>query len=133
MGLVNDDQIPTLLPDALAHVVLLGVVNRGDDLVGPLPGIGELLLVHRRENDVERLAKPAEHFVLPLDRQRRRAKDEDALNGLAELHFLDEQAGHDGLARAGIVGEQEAQARLRQHFHDKPLRSGAAACGCRTG
>ena len=117
VGLVNDDEVPALLPDALADVVLLGVVNGGDDLVGPLPGIGELLLVHGREDDVERLAEPAQHFVLPLDRQRRRAEDEDAVNGLAEFHFLDEQPGHDRFAGAGVVGEQEAQAGLRQHLH----------------
>ena len=67
--LVDDDQIPPLLPDALAHVVLFGIVKRGDDLVGTLPGIRKLLLVHRCENHIERLAEPAKHFVLPLNRQ----------------------------------------------------------------
>ena len=66
---------------------------------------------------MEGLAEPAQHLVLPLDGERRRAQDEDALDGLAELHLLDEQAGHDGLAGAGIVGEQEAQPGLRQHLH----------------
>jgi hypothetical protein len=49
-----------------------------------------------------------------LDCEGRRAKDEDAVNGLAELHLLNEETGHDGFAGAGVVGEQEAQARLRQ-------------------
>ena len=67
---VHDEQIPSLLPDTLAHLVLLGVIHRSNDLVGTLPGIRELLLVNGGENDVERLAKPTEHFVLPLNRER---------------------------------------------------------------
>ena len=53
-----------------------------------------------------------------------------AVDGLAELHLLDEQAGHDGLAGAGVVGEQEPQARLRQHLEVDRLdlvRQGADA------
>ena len=84
--------------------------------VGALPGVDELLLIDGGEDDVERLAEPAQQLVLPLDRQRRRAEDEHALDGLAELQLLDEQAGHDRLAGAGVVGEQEAQPRLRQHL-----------------
>ena len=30
--------------------------------------------------------------------------------------LFDQQAGHDGLARAGIIGEQETQAGLREHL-----------------
>ena len=71
VGLVDDDEVPALLPNALADIVLLGVVERGDDLRRALPGVDELLLVDGREDDVERFAKPAEQFVLPLDRQRR--------------------------------------------------------------
>ena len=80
MGLIDDDQIPVLLPDALADFVLLGVVQRGDDLGAPLPGIDKLLLVNGGKDDVERLAEPALHFVLPLDRQRRRAQDQHTLD-----------------------------------------------------
>ena len=115
VGLVDDDEVPPLLPDTLAHVVLLGVVERGDDLGVSLPGVDELLLVDGGEDDVERLAEPAEQFVLPLDRQRGRAEDQDAIDGLAELHLLDQQPRHDRLARAGVVGQQESQTRLRQH------------------
>ena len=77
-----------LLPDPLADVILLGVVQGGDDLVASLPRVRQLLLIDGREDDVERLAEPALHFVLPLDRQRRRAQDQDAVNRLAELQFL---------------------------------------------
>ena len=68
MGFVDDDEIPSLLPDALPDVVLLRVIQGSDDLRGPLPGIDELLLIHRGEDDVERLSEPFEEFILPLDR-----------------------------------------------------------------
>ena len=55
---VDDDEIPALLPDALADVVLLGVVQRCDDLRRTLPRVDELLLVNRREDDLERFAEP---------------------------------------------------------------------------
>ena len=80
-----------------------------------VPGVDELLLIDGREDDVERLAEPAEQLVLPLDRQRRRAEDQHAVDGLAELHLLDEQARHDRLARTGVVRQQEAEPRLGQH------------------
>ena len=56
-------------------------------------------------------------LVLPLDRQRSRAEDKDAVNRFPEFHLFDEEAGHDCLAGTGIVGEQKAQPGLRQHFH----------------
>ena len=43
-------------------------------------------------------------------------EDQAAVDGLPELELLDKQAGHDRLARARIVGEQEAQPRLWQHL-----------------
>jgi len=52
---------------------------------------------------------------LPLDRQRRRYEDQHPLHRLAQLHLLDIQPSHDRLARAGIIGQQEAETRLRQH------------------
>ena len=45
VGLVDDDQVPTLLPDALPHAVLLGVVDRGDDPGLALPEVEKLVLV----------------------------------------------------------------------------------------
>ena len=72
--------------------------------------------VVRGVDDLERLAKEAQQLVLPLDGQRRRNEDQAAVDGLAELELLDEETGHDRLACAGVVGEQEAQPRLRQHL-----------------
>ena len=105
-----------LAPHPLPDVVLLRVVDGGDDLRFTLPQVQELLLVVRGVDDLERLAEEAQQLVLPLDGQRRRNEDQAALDGLAELELLDEEAGHDRLARAGVVGEQEAQPRLRQHL-----------------
>ena len=42
------------------------------------------------------------------------ARSEDSMGRLQET--LEEEAGHDCLARAGIVGEQEARLRLRQYL-----------------
>src|SRR5271167_4054509 len=47
VGLINNHEVPSLLPNALSYVLLLGVVNRSDHLVAALPGIRQLLLVHR--------------------------------------------------------------------------------------
>jgi hypothetical protein len=113
--LVDDDEIPSFAQDALADVVLLGVVERSNNLGRAVPGVYELLLIDGREDDVERLAEPAEQFVLPLDRQRCGAQNQYPVDGLAKTHLLDEQASHDGLARTGIVGQQEAKPGLRKH------------------
>jgi hypothetical protein len=66
-------------------IVLFGVVNGGDDLILLGPSVDETLFVAGRINRLELFTEPAEHFVLPLDRERRWAKDEDALDGFAEL------------------------------------------------
>ena len=41
--------------------------------------------------------------------------DEGAGERPAQFEFLQQQPGHDGLAGAGVVGQQEAQAGLAQH------------------
>jgi hypothetical protein len=54
-------------------------------------------------------------FVLPLFGQAAGADDQAALQVAAGDQFLDEQAGHDGLAGARVVRQQEAQRLARQH------------------
>ncbi len=54
-------------------------------------------------------------LVLPLLGQAAGADDEAALQVAAGDELLDEEPGHDGLAGAGVVGEQEAQRLARQH------------------
>ena len=67
VGLVQDDHVPALLPHPLAHGVLLGIVQRGDNLVLPLPEVDELLLVVAGVDNLETLTKEAQQLVLPLD------------------------------------------------------------------
>ena len=67
-------------------------------------------------DDLKRLVEEPQHLVLPLNGQGRGDQDEAALDGLPQLQLLDQQTGHDRLAGAGIVREQEAQPRLRQHL-----------------
>src|SRR5262249_58639885 len=76
----------------------------------------ELLLVVAGMNDLEALAEESQKLILPLDGQWCRYDDEHALDRLAQLQFLDEEAGHNRLAGARIVGEEEPQPRLRQHL-----------------
>src|SRR5437879_1677745 len=66
--LVDDDEVPPLLPDPFPDVLLLGVVDGGDDLGVPLPGVDELLLVDGRKHHRELFAEPTLELVLPLDR-----------------------------------------------------------------
>ena len=54
-------------------------------------------------------------LVLPLLGEAAGADDETTLQVAAGDQLLDEQARHDGLAGARIVGEQEAQRLTRQH------------------
>ena len=66
--------------------------------------------------DVEAEAEFLGHLVLPLLDQTSGRDDQAALEIAADQQFLDEQSRHDGLAGAGIVGEQEAQRLARQHL-----------------
>src|SRR5216684_1570980 len=81
--LIYDHQVPALLPDSLADILLLGIVQRRNHLCGTLPRVYELLLVNRRKDDLERFAEPPQQLVLPLDCQRCGAQYQYALNGLA--------------------------------------------------
>ena len=55
-------------------------------------------------------------LVLPLLDQAAGRDDQAALEVAADQQLLDQQPGHDRLAGAGIVGEQEAQRLARQHL-----------------
>jgi hypothetical protein len=65
--------------------------------------------------NLEGQVKAPVEFVLPLLGQAAGADDQAALQVAARDQLLDEQAGHDGLAGAGVVGQQEAQRLARQH------------------
>src|SRR5437763_16460580 len=59
-------------------------------------------------DDEELLVELLLEFALPLEGEVRRGDDQDALAHAPELEFLDQQAGHDGLAGPSVVGQAEA-------------------------
>ena len=65
--------------------------------------------------NLERQVEAGAQFVLPLLGQAARAHHQTPPQIAAHDEFLHQQASHDGLAGAGIVGEQEAQRLARQH------------------
>ena len=79
----------------------------------PVAGAGGLELVVGQ--DLERQMEAAVQLVLPLLGQAARADDQAALEVAAGDQLLDQQAGHDRLAGARVVGQQEAQRLARQH------------------
>ena len=101
----------------LLHVLVAAqLVEPGDDevvLQEPVAGAGRFELVVGQ--DLERQMEAAVELVLPLLGEAARADDQAALQVAAGDQLLDEQARHDGLAGARIVGEQEAQRLARQH------------------
>ena len=117
--LVADDQVPAAVGrlQLLLHVLVAGeLVEPRDDEVGfeePVAGARRFELVVGQ--DLERQMEAPVEFVLPLLGEAAGADDEAALQVAAGDQLLDEQARHDGLAGAGIVGEQEAQRLARQH------------------
>ena len=117
--LVADDEVPAAVGrlQLRLHVLVAGeLVEPGDDEVGleePVAGARgfELVVGQDLEGQVE---APVE-LVLPLLGQAARADDQAALQVAAGDQLLDQQPGHDRLAGAGVVGQQEAQRLARQH------------------
>ena len=110
---VDDDEIPVA-----AEQAFLGVLDardpgdRRDDLVLVLPGIRAVVgAQHVAADDLEVLAELVLHFALPLEGEIGRRDDQRALDQAADLQLLEQQAGHDRLARARIIGQEEADAR----------------------
>jgi hypothetical protein len=119
VGFVADHQVPAAIGrlELLLHVfVARELVEAGDDQVGfeePVAGARRFELVVG-ENLEGQVKAPVE-FVLPLFGQAAGADDQAALQVAAGDQFLDQQAGHDGLAGAGVVRQQKAQRLARQH------------------
>ena len=81
--------------------------------------IPELVVDVGASHHYELLVKLLQEFSLPLKGEIGGADDEHPLHQAPELEFLDEEASHDGLAGAGIVGEEEPDARqLQEVFVD---------------
>ena len=79
-----------------------------------IAGERRLDLVARQ--DVEAETEFLGQLVLPLLDQTAGRDDQAAFQIAADQQFLDQQPGHDRLAGAGIVGEQEPQRLPRQHL-----------------
>ena len=101
--LVDDDQVPVR-----AEQALLGVLDardpgdRRDDLIAVLPGVVSIVCAKRlAPDDLEALAELVLEFTLPLERQVRRGDDQRPTDKSPSLEFLEQQPGHDRLARAG--------------------------------
>jgi hypothetical protein len=120
VGLVADDEIPPAVGRCQLglHVLVAGeLVEPGDDevvLQEPVAGAGgfELIVGENLEGELEAV----EELVLPLVGEAARADHKAALKVAARDELLHEQAGHDGLAGARIVGQQETQGLARQHL-----------------
>ncbi len=114
---IKDDQIPALRPgQALNHMGAPGKIKRNDTLVRKLPSATPPGVQRRPINQIKGFIELFGHFALPLWGQiGRRSHNEGPGDYAAEFHLFEQQTGHDGFARAGIIGQQEAQARLLKH------------------
>ena len=118
--LVADHEVPPAvgrLELPLDGLVARELVEPSDDQVGlpePVAGAGGLELVVGE--DLEREVEPAVELVPPRLGKAGRAGDQAPLEVAAGgYQLLDQQARHDGLAGAGVVGEQEAERLAGQH------------------
>ncbi len=110
--LVHDHEIPVDLAQPGQDVGALRQVERRDDPVALQPLVhAELVADVLALEDQELLVELLLQLALPLEGEVGRADDQDALGEAAQLELADEQARHDRLARAGVVGQQEAHAR----------------------
>ena len=119
MRFVADDQVPF----AGAHELLLKLLvarqqsRRTISRSAIREGIARARgLDHVAGEDVEFEIEFLTKLVLPLLDEAARRDDQAALQVAAGDQLLDEQTGHDRLAGAGIVREQEAQRLTRQHL-----------------
>ena len=118
MRLVDDDEVPVGgLQLGLQLLVARQVVEAGDQqrLLGERVAAARGLdHVPGQDLEVERELLP--QLVLPLLDQAARGDDQAALDVAPDHQLLAEQPGHDRLAGAGVVGQQEAQRLAGQHL-----------------
>ena len=114
---VEDHQIPRREAElVLGILVARHLVEPDDEVVVVLKGIaagrGGFEFPGK---DAELQAKFLKQFVAPLLHQAAGSDDENAAGVGPHEQFADVEAGHDGLARARVVGQHEAQGLARQH------------------
>ncbi len=110
MGFIDDDQVPLATQQAFVGVLDPRDPGNGrNDLVLLLPRVRAVVgAEYVAANHLEVLAEAVFHFPLPLEGEIRRGDDERPLDQPPDLQFLVQQPGHDGLACARIVGQEEA-------------------------
>ena len=115
--LVHDDQVEVDRGQGGQEVILLGEVHRGDDLHLPLPDVLAIEGVHHPPvYDDKVLLEALLHLPPPLVLEVAWRYDEDTASQVTQFEFLDDQPGHDRLARAGVIGDEEADAGQAQHI-----------------
>ena len=84
------------------------VTTRPDEWIRTTPDI-------RPGYDAALQPKQRAQLTFPIAHEPGRRNDQQPADTLAEQHLPDIEPGHDGLAGAGVVREQETQRLLRQH------------------
>ena len=111
VGLVHDHQVPVGGLE-LGHQVLAPgeLVDSGDEQVLVLERVaGQGGLDRGPRHHLEAEAKAVPHLVLPLLRQAAGCHHQAAGYITPQHQLPDEQTRHDGLARAGVVGQHELE------------------------
>jgi hypothetical protein len=111
VGFVADDEVPIrrCLQFRFQFVRTRSHVETHDETVlldKWIAGDGSFDLI--TSQNVEAQPEFLGHLVLPLLDQTSWRDDQTALKIATDQEFLDEQSRHDGLAGAGIIGEQKA-------------------------
>ncbi len=125
MRFIDDDEIPLGPAQLVFQVVITGnLVQPDDSAVRLQKGVARhrgLKGVTRQDVKVQLELEP--EFILPLCGQVAGHADQAAVHIATDDQFFDEQPGHDRLACAGVVGQQEAQRLAGQHLavHSRDL------------
>ena len=118
MRFIADNEIPVRYPQFFLNgIVTSQFIQPGDgkaDLLKGIAGHGGFDAVVGENFKTQ--MKFVVQFVLPLFRQAAGADDETTPEIATGHEFLDEQPGHDGLARTGIIGQYITQGDAAQHF-----------------
>ena len=116
MGFVHHNQVPAGSNQPVLEIVTAGqLVEPGDQEVLFVEGIaGACALHHVVGEDSEVEMEPLPQLVLPLHHKGSRRHDENSFCVAADGQLPDVEAGHDRLARARVVGEDETK-RLDGH------------------
>ena len=117
VGFVEDDQVPAGGAELfLQLLVARHLVEADDQLMMVFERIAARRgLLQKRRVDAELQTELLEQLVAPLLDEAAGSDDENAAGVGAHDEFADVEPGHDRLARAGVVGQDEAQRLARQH------------------